>query len=112
MLCLPGFLPVTEEANAGGVRGGIVDISVPVPPSAARRAKFGRRPSAIIGSRTRKLPPSIPTATTFRAGESDCTLIESFGNQPQRSQRPRRIGKTLCGLCDLCGENSSFYSFT
>jgi hypothetical protein len=47
MLCLPGFLPVIDEAKAGGVSGGIVDSSVPIAPSAASRAKFGSLPASM-----------------------------------------------------------------
>src|SRR5215203_3436804 len=90
MLCLPGFLPVIDETNAGGVSGGMVDVSVPTAPSAARRAKLGRCPSAIHGRRTRKLPPSMPMATTLRLVRS---VINSELNQFLRCFAKPRAGE-------------------
>src|SRR3954469_12692909 len=109
MLCLPGFFPVIEDTNAGGVSGGIVDVRVPTAPEAASRAKFGRRPSAIHGVRTRKLPPSMPMATALRFVLSDIKpeiyhrstgVHTPSSSSPSSGRARRRLAFTAPYHCD------------
>jgi hypothetical protein len=61
MPCLPGFLPVIKEVQAGGVMGGRIDASLPHAPFFMRAARFGNFPSAIQGQIRSKVAASRPT---------------------------------------------------
>src|SRR6266571_9167293 len=65
MPCLPGFFPVMNEVQAGGVIGGTIDASLPHAPSFIRAARFGNFPSAIQGMIRSKVAASKPTIKTF-----------------------------------------------
>src|SRR6266436_2464898 len=65
--CLPGFLPVVKEVQAGGVIGGRIDSSCPWVPSAISRAKLGIKPSATQDLARSQVAASKPTIMTFGA---------------------------------------------
>src|SRR5262249_18214175 len=65
MPCLPGFLPVMNDVQAGGVMGGKIDASLPQAPFLISAPKFGSFPSAAHGPIRSKVAASRPTITTF-----------------------------------------------
>src|SRR5437773_11748968 len=65
MPCLPGFFPVVNEVQAGGVIGGRTDSNFPEVPSLITRARLGMRPSATHGFARSQVAASNPTIITF-----------------------------------------------
>ena len=63
--CLPGFLPVANEAQLWAEIGGVGHHSVPQLPSFIRRLKVGSFPSRVHGSIRSKVAPSSPMTKTF-----------------------------------------------
>jgi hypothetical protein len=63
--------------QAGNVTGGIVLRSGPALPFFIHEARFGSRPSAIMGSMTLKLAPSSARTSAFReTGEGAIPPLE------------------------------------
>ena len=60
MPCFPGFTPVNMLVQAGRVKGGIVDISVPRAPSFMISLRCFKCPSSIHGSIILQSAPSTP----------------------------------------------------
>src|SRR5437764_469334 len=58
--CWPGCLPVTSDVHAGGVSGGMIDLSTERAPRRCRSARNGITPSSMYGSRTENVAPSRP----------------------------------------------------
>src|SRR2546423_13482594 len=65
MPCLPGFFPVMNEVQAGGVIGGKMDASRPQAPFLINASRFGNFPSATHGPIRSKVAASRPTMTTL-----------------------------------------------
>ena len=65
MPCLPGFLPVMNDVQAGGVMGGTTDASLPHAPFCMSAVRLGSFPSAIHGRARSKVAESKPTIKTF-----------------------------------------------
>src|SRR5215469_15298995 len=65
MPCLPGFLPVMNDVQAGGVSGGIADSSSPRTPLSFKRARLGNLPSSTQGPIKSQVAESKPIITVF-----------------------------------------------
>src|SRR4029450_13887190 len=65
MRCLPGFFPVMNDVQAGGVIGGRTDARRPEAPSFISWARLGNLPSPIHGSIRSNVAASRPTIITF-----------------------------------------------
>src|SRR2546430_10303723 len=63
MPCLPGFFPVMNDVQAGGVIGGKIDASFPQAPFLISAFRFGSSPSAAHGPIRSKVAASRPTMT-------------------------------------------------
>src|SRR4030095_2568859 len=82
MRCLPGFFPVMNDVQAGGVIGGRTDARRPEAPSCISWARLGNLPSPIHGSIRANVAASRPTISTFillirhiRTQERFCWII-------------------------------------
>ena len=65
--CLPGFIPVIKETQAGGLRGCNVEVSRPHAPLDIKRCRLGNAPAFRSGSITSKVAASSPiTAVLYR----------------------------------------------
>src|SRR5580704_9037844 len=60
MPCLPGFLPVMNVVQAGGVSGGIADCKLPEVPFSTSLFRFGSFPSAAHGRIRSQVAESRP----------------------------------------------------
>src|SRR5919201_4732500 len=79
MPCLPGFLPVMKEVQAGGVIGGRIDASLPQLPLLIRLASVGSLPSAIHGPISSRVAASSPTMRSRGVSMPLCSrLIATF----------------------------------
>src|SRR3981081_3256641 len=65
MPCFPGFLPVMNEVQAGGVSGGIADSNSPHTPLLVNFDRLGNRPSASHGPMRSQVAESKPNITIF-----------------------------------------------
>ena len=65
--CLPGFLPVMKDVQAGAVKGWMVERSLPEAPVAMISAKCGSLPSLAQGLMRSKVAPSKPMTNTLPA---------------------------------------------